>query len=180
MTVQVPVPVPAPACMYTCTCKWRTCLSSKRGFRSQFILQVSAFPFAIRPLSDYENFVIHLQFSRTILCIPSDLQSPMTPIVKSLPQDKAKIVFHSAMMAVQNFGFMILYHDIWGSTPGPIPTIAANGTIMSTTDVCSSTRYTPQSYACLFAFTTCLTVVFVLFSFHFFIPFHLSAGTPSG
>ena len=105
---------------------------------------------------------------------------PMTPIVKSLPQDKAKIVFHSAMMAVQNFGFMILYHDIWGSTPGPIPTIAANGTIMSTTDVCSSTRYTPQSYACLFAFTTCLTVVFVLFSFHFFIPFHLSAGTPSG
>eukprot|EP00466_Bigelowiella_natans_P003888 jgi/Bigna1/71074/fgenesh1_pg.14_\ len=38
-------------------------------------------------------------------------------VVKSLPQDKPKIVFHAAMMAIQNFGFMIFYYDIWGQTP---------------------------------------------------------------
>mmetsp|Transcript_15215 Transcript_15215/g.28944 ORF Transcript_15215/g.28944 Transcript_15215/m.28944 type:complete len:168 (-) Transcript_15215:267-770(-) len=37
--------------------------------------------------------------------------------VKSLPADKPAIIFHGAMMAIQNFGFMIFYYDIWGSTP---------------------------------------------------------------
>lgn len=55
----------------------------------------------------------------------------------SLPQDKPKIAFHSAMMAVQNIGFMMFYWDIWGNTPGPMPAI--NGT--GTTDPCYDTRY---------------------------------------
>merc|ERR1719181_1834992 len=38
-------------------------------------------------------------------------------MVLSLPEDKPKIVFHATMMAIQNFGFFIMYFDIWGSTP---------------------------------------------------------------
>lgn len=37
--------------------------------------------------------------------------------VVSLPEDKPKIVFHAAMMAIQNFGFFTMYYDIWGATP---------------------------------------------------------------
>jgi hypothetical protein len=36
--------------------------------------------------------------------------------VVSLPQDKPKIAFHAAMMAIQNFGFFKMYFDVWGST----------------------------------------------------------------
>jgi len=36
---------------------------------------------------------------------------------RSLPEDKPKIVFHAAMMAIQNFGFFTMYYDIWGDTP---------------------------------------------------------------
>ena len=51
--------------------------------------------------------------------------------VKSLPEDKSKIVFHAAMMCVSNFGFFKMYYDIWGSTPGP----QTGGT-----DTCKDTR----------------------------------------
>ena len=37
--------------------------------------------------------------------------------VKSLPADKPKIVFHVAMMALQNFGFFVMYFSLWLSTP---------------------------------------------------------------
>ena len=37
--------------------------------------------------------------------------------VKSLPADKPKIVFHAAMMCLQNFGFFIMYFAIWLATP---------------------------------------------------------------
>ena len=37
--------------------------------------------------------------------------------VMSLPEDKPKIAFHVVMMFIQNFGFFIMYYDIWGSTP---------------------------------------------------------------
>jgi len=37
--------------------------------------------------------------------------------VAALAVDKPKIVAHAAMMAVQNFGFMLLYNSIWGATP---------------------------------------------------------------
>jgi len=37
--------------------------------------------------------------------------------VMSLPEDKPKIVFHAAMMCVQNMGFFVMYYDIWGDTP---------------------------------------------------------------
>merc|ERR1711988_1225096 len=48
-------------------------------------------------------------------------------VIYSLPQDKPKIVFHAAMMAIQNFGFMVLYNSTWAATPH--------------VDVCDSTRY---------------------------------------
>jgi hypothetical protein len=37
--------------------------------------------------------------------------------VKSLPEDKPKIVFHAAMMAIENMGFFQMYWDLWGATP---------------------------------------------------------------
>ena len=37
--------------------------------------------------------------------------------VKSLPADKPKIVFHATMMAIQNFGFFIMYFATWMATP---------------------------------------------------------------
>ena len=38
------------------------------------------------------------------------------PVI-SLPEDKPKITFHAAMMCIQNFGFFIMYYDLWGATP---------------------------------------------------------------
>eukprot|EP00663_Eupelagonemidae_sp_cell21sb_P001042 gene1042-biopygen5772 len=37
--------------------------------------------------------------------------------VKPLAADKPKIVFHVAMMAIQNFGFFIMYFTLWLNTP---------------------------------------------------------------
>ena len=37
--------------------------------------------------------------------------------VRSLPEDKPKIVFHAAMMVIQNFGFFTMYFDAWGASP---------------------------------------------------------------
>eukprot|EP00937_MAST-01D_sp_MAST-1D-sp2_P000677 g677.t1 len=48
--------------------------------------------------------------------------------VKSLPEDKAKIAFHAAMMAIQNFGFFIMYAFLWNHA-------AAGGA------TCASTAY---------------------------------------
>ena len=56
----------------------------------------------------------------------------------SLPEKKPKIVFHSAMMAMQNLGFMFFYWDTWGSMPGPIMN-PVSGTIVE--DPCLDTRY---------------------------------------
>ena len=61
----------------------------------------------------------------------------------SLPADKPKIVFHAAMMAIQNFGFFIMYFDIWGATP-----MGATGT-----EVCDDTRF-----AVSFMALTCFVV----------------------
>jgi hypothetical protein len=47
--------------------------------------------------------------------------------VKALENDKPKIAAHAAMMAVQNFGFMLLYYGIWGATPSD--------------ETCESTRF---------------------------------------
>ena len=47
--------------------------------------------------------------------------------VQPLEEDKPKIFAHAAMMAVQNFGFMLLYYGIWGATPFD--------------DTCDSTRF---------------------------------------
>ena len=41
--------------------------------------------------------------------------------VVSLPEDKPKIVFHAAMMAIQNFGFFIMYFIIASGTPNKAP-----------------------------------------------------------
>ena len=38
-------------------------------------------------------------------------------VIVSLPEDKPKIAFHAAMMVVENFGFFVMYHDLWGSAP---------------------------------------------------------------
>ena len=42
------------------------------------------------------------------------------PVV-SLPADKPKIVFHAAMMAIQNFGFFIMYFFIYNMIPVSVP-----------------------------------------------------------
>lgn len=63
------------------------------------------------------------------------------PVV-SLPEDKPKIVFHAAMMAIQNFGFFTMYFDVWGSTPAD--------------DECKDTRYW-----CGFMAMTCFCVTFL-------------------
>ena len=62
--------------------------------------------------------------------------------VVSLPQDKPKIAFHAAMMAIQNFGFFKMYFDVWGST---LPSA-----------VCDSTRYAVGMMA-----MTCFCVAFL-------------------
>lgn len=64
----------------------------------------------------------------------------------SLPADKPKIVFHAAMMAIQNFGFFIMYFDIWGATP-----MRATGT-----EVCDDTRF-----AVSFMALTCFVETFL-------------------
>lgn len=70
--------------------------------------------------------------------------------VKSLPQDKPKIAFHAAMMAIENFGFFMMYYDIWGFTPGPQ---TAGGVV---TDPCESTRAAVSFFA-----LTCFCVAFL-------------------
>eukprot|EP00472_Partenskyella_glossopodia_P012383 CAMPEP_0197528206 /NCGR_PEP_ID=MMETSP1318-20131121/24260_1 /TAXON_ID=552666 /ORGANISM="Partenskyella glossopodia, Strain RCC365" /LENGTH=165 /DNA_ID=CAMNT_0043083203 /DNA_START=88 /DNA_END=585 /DNA_ORIENTATION=+ len=62
--------------------------------------------------------------------------------VLSAPEDKPKIVFHAAMMAIQNFGFFMMYYDIWGATPAG--------------DTCSDTRFW-----CAFMSLTCFYVAFI-------------------
>ena len=62
--------------------------------------------------------------------------------VYSLPEDKPKIVFHAAMMTIQNFGFFIMYWHNWGATP--------------VSDVCDDTRF-----ACGFMSMTCFCVAFL-------------------
>lgn len=37
--------------------------------------------------------------------------------VLSLPSDKPTICFHAAMMAVQNFGFFVMYYGLWADAP---------------------------------------------------------------
>ena len=71
--------------------------------------------------------------------------SPKTPapvasgIIIPLDADKPKIAFHAAMMAIQNFGFFVMYWDIWGATPS---SAYQDG-------VCDSTRYvTRRRYRC--------------------------------
>jgi len=48
----------------------------------------------------------------------------------SAPEDKSKIVFHAAMMAIQNFGFFIMYWDIYKMTPAT-----------TADDICDGTRW---------------------------------------
>merc|ERR1711988_977813 len=50
-------------------------------------------------------------------CTPRTHNNCHTMPVESLPEDKPKIVFHAAMMAIQNFGFFTMYYDTWGATP---------------------------------------------------------------
>merc|ERR1711871_408720 len=38
-------------------------------------------------------------------------------LVSSLPEDKPKIVFHAVMMAIQNFGFFVMYFMLYVMTP---------------------------------------------------------------
>ena len=50
--------------------------------------------------------------------------------VKSLPADKPKIVFHAAMMSIQNFGFFMMYLAAWALQPpsdGELGTIELEG-----------------------------------------------------
>ena len=63
--------------------------------------------------------------------------------VLSLPQDKPKIAFHAAMMAIQNFGFFKMYFDVWGTIP-------------YTESVCDDTRYAVGMMA-----MTCFCVAFL-------------------
>ena len=73
-----------------------------------------------------------------------------TSVIFSRPADKPKIAFHATMMAIQNFGFFIMYYDIWGATPGPIMATTP------VTDPCGSTRYAVGMMA-----LTCFGVAFL-------------------
>jgi len=68
--------------------------------------------------------------------------------VNSLAQDKPKIAFHAAMMAIKTFGFFTMYYDIWEATPGPLA--GGKG------DPCASTRY-----ACGMMALTCFSVTWL-------------------
>jgi len=68
-------------------------------------------------------------------------------VVKSEAADKPKILFHAAMMAIQNFGFFVMYWDLWGFTPGA-PAVGP--------DVCEDTRF-----ATGFMALTCFCVAFL-------------------
>jgi len=62
--------------------------------------------------------------------------------VQSLPGDKPKLVFHAAMMVIQNFGFFTMYYDIWGDTSGET--------------ICDGTRF-----GVAFMAMTCFAVAFL-------------------
>eukprot|EP00322_Chrysochromulina_rotalis_P020053 CAMPEP_0115863380 /NCGR_PEP_ID=MMETSP0287-20121206/18660_1 /TAXON_ID=412157 /ORGANISM="Chrysochromulina rotalis, Strain UIO044" /LENGTH=202 /DNA_ID=CAMNT_0003317827 /DNA_START=35 /DNA_END=643 /DNA_ORIENTATION=+ len=62
--------------------------------------------------------------------------------VLSLTADKPKIVFHVAMMSIQNFGFFLMYFALWMSTPEA--------------DVCAETRFAEG-----FMSLTCFLVAFL-------------------
>lgn len=71
----------------------------------------------------------------------SDVNAPRTGVF-SLPEDKPKIAFHAAMMAIENFGFFMMYWDSWGSTPAA--------------EECDDTRYAVGMMA-----LTCFGVAFL-------------------
>ena len=62
--------------------------------------------------------------------------------VKSAPEDKPMILFHITMMALQNFGFFIMYFAIWLATPEA--------------DACDETRFAEGFMA-----LTCFLVAFL-------------------
>jgi len=62
--------------------------------------------------------------------------------VKPLAADKTKIVFHAAMMSLQNFGFFIMYFAVWLATPAA--------------EVCAETRFAEGFMA-----LTCFLVAFL-------------------
>ena len=94
----------------------------------------------------------------------------VTSVVNAKPSDKPKIAFHATMMAIQNFGFMIFYFEIWGATPYAT--------------VCGPTRYATGMMA-----LTCFCVAFLcvgmgyggyisdrlMFAFYWFM--HLIGGS---
>jgi len=61
--------------------------------------------------------------------------------IKSAPADKPKIVFHSAMMAIQNFAMFVGYFLVWGALPR--------------TAACADTNF-----GCELMSMTCVTVAF--------------------
>jgi len=65
--------------------------------------------------------------------------------VKSLPEDKSKIVFHAVMMSIQNMGFFKMYFDLAGGLP-----------YQTSNDVCADLRG-----ALLFMAMTCFCVGFL-------------------
>ena len=67
--------------------------------------------------------------------------------VVSLASDKPKIVFHIAMMTVQNFGFFIMYFAIWLATPAD--------------ESCAETRFAEGFMA-----LTCFLVAFLCLGNH--------------
>ena len=68
--------------------------------------------------------------------------------VKSLPADKPKIIFHIAMMCIQNFGFFLMYLASWIATPEA--------------EVCAETRF-----AVGFMSLTCFLVAFLFIGMGF-------------
>ena len=81
--------------------------------------------------------------------------------------DKPKIVFHGAMMAIQNFGFFIMYYDIWGDTPGHA-TLPVAG-------VCDRTRLWTgwMAMTCWGVSHLCVGMAFAGFTeSNFFFPFY--------
>jgi len=62
--------------------------------------------------------------------------------VLSAPADKPKIVFHVAMMSLQNFGFFIMYYSLWIATPDA--------------EICADTRFAEGFMA-----LTCFLVAFL-------------------
>jgi len=107
---------------------------------------VFADPGECKPNADFTAYYGEEVFVCQVRLPSRTINVPMP--VKSLPADKPKIVFHAAMMSIQNFGFFMMYLAAWALQPP--------------SDVCSETRFASgfMSMSCFLVAFLCVGMGF--------------------